>query len=442
MAGISPAIWRLSSSSRFRRGPIQGRFACLASRNHWAGAWCRWRWSRGWGVWGYKLLMRDVTGVPVVRALEGPMRVRPEDPGGVWPIIRALAVNPRCRRRRRGPARRPAAFWRPSDPALTTPKTKIAAVALAPGRAARRSALRPVAPPPADAGDAAHWPDERRRGCRRMPIAADLRATDMARCRGRRGWRAQEAVPRRAIWPPCGRDVLRLAARPRPIDAPAELRPRRPSPGNGVRSAPCRRRRRSGDIPPQAPRLVQLGAFDSADQSPAPNGPVLDGAGLATILDGKKRVVQQAQTGGRTFYRLRAMGFDDLSDARRFCAALVAEGADCIPVVVRMNRAGARRFSTLTGLRPDRRGARVFSRGQSLGGLSCLRAISTRSIRFTACVRNFAMRWGVKPSSPSIRKAGGCSGCARPIGANGCRRWTRIEPQAARPRARCSCATG
>nr|MCW1951240.1 SPOR domain-containing protein [Octadecabacter sp.] len=32
---------------------------------------------------------------------------------------------------------------------------------------------------------------------------------------------------------------------------------------------------------------------------------------------------------------LRATGFSDLSDARRFCAAMSAEGAACIPVVVR-----------------------------------------------------------------------------------------------------------
>jgi hypothetical protein len=29
------------------------------------------------------------------------------------------------------------------------------------------------------------------------------------------------------------------------------------------------------------------------------------------------------------------MGFEDLSDARRFCSALVARNADCIPVVTR-----------------------------------------------------------------------------------------------------------
>ena len=46
-------------------------------------------------------------------------------------------------------------------------------------------------------------------------------------------------------------------------------------------------------------------------------------------------MIQEAESGGRTFYRLRALGFDDLSDARRFCSVLVAENADCIPVTAR-----------------------------------------------------------------------------------------------------------
>ena len=36
----------------------------------------------GLAIWGYRLAVRDVTGVPVIRAMEGPMRVAPEDPGG------------------------------------------------------------------------------------------------------------------------------------------------------------------------------------------------------------------------------------------------------------------------------------------------------------------------------------------------------------------------
>jgi hypothetical protein len=45
-------------------------------------------------------------------------------------------------------------------------------------------------------------------------------------------------------------------------------------------------------------------------------------------------VIQETQSNGRTFYRLRAMGFADRADARILCAALTAENAACIPVTV------------------------------------------------------------------------------------------------------------
>lgn len=47
----------------------------------------------GVGVWGYKLLMRDVTGVPVVKAMVGEMRVAPENPGGEIASNIGLSVN-------------------------------------------------------------------------------------------------------------------------------------------------------------------------------------------------------------------------------------------------------------------------------------------------------------------------------------------------------------
>ena len=36
----------------------------------------------GMGLWSYRLMVRDVSGVPVIQALDGPMRVSPADPGG------------------------------------------------------------------------------------------------------------------------------------------------------------------------------------------------------------------------------------------------------------------------------------------------------------------------------------------------------------------------
>jgi len=85
--------------------------------------------------------------------------------------------------------------------------------------------------------------------------------------------------------------------------------------------------------PPAGSKLVQLGAF------PSPEGAAAAWMTLQSrfgdYMAGKGQLIQEASSGGRTFYRLRAMGFDDLADARRFCAALSAGNADCIPVVVR-----------------------------------------------------------------------------------------------------------
>ena len=47
----------------------------------------------GVGVWGYKLMVRDVTGLPVVQAISGEMRVLPDSPGGELALNQGLAVN-------------------------------------------------------------------------------------------------------------------------------------------------------------------------------------------------------------------------------------------------------------------------------------------------------------------------------------------------------------
>jgi hypothetical protein len=84
---------------------------------------------------------------------------------------------------------------------------------------------------------------------------------------------------------------------------------------------------------PAGEKLVQFGAYDSPDI--AREAWAALEARFGDFLAGKRRVVQEASSGGTTFYRLRAMGFADLNDARRFCSTFVAERQACIPVVVR-----------------------------------------------------------------------------------------------------------
>ena len=78
--------------------------------------------------------------------------------------------------------------------------------------------------------------------------------------------------------------------------------------------------------------VVQLGAFDSKNlaKSEWQRFEKL----LGSILIAKKMFVQEAESGGKIFYRLRAAGFDDISDARQFCTA-ISDKVACIPVVTR-----------------------------------------------------------------------------------------------------------
>jgi hypothetical protein len=60
---------------------------------NWAGALMSVGLVVGMSVWAVQLLMRDVSGVPVIEALEGPMREPPADPGGTQAPHQGLAVN-------------------------------------------------------------------------------------------------------------------------------------------------------------------------------------------------------------------------------------------------------------------------------------------------------------------------------------------------------------
>ena len=66
--------------------------------------------------------------------------------------------------------------------------------------------------------------------------------------------------------------------------------------------------------------MVQLGAFENKNlaKSEWQRFEKL----LGSMLISKKMVIQKAESGGKIFYRLRASGFDDISDARQFCAAI------------------------------------------------------------------------------------------------------------------------
>lgn len=286
----------------------------------------------GLGVWAYNLAVRDVRGVPVIQALEGPARVAPEDPGGELASHQGMAVNEIAADGTAGdPADRLTLAPRPDG--LAEEDQPMGELAASVGESVAPT-LPPLeasgsdfteAPPvdaPADASPvlAALRPDEPLpdgpvealpldAGLEPAAIAADVISSDV----------------------PGVSSSLRPAARPASevgIDAMAEAA----AAAVAAALAP-----QILDLAPETlaagTRLVQIGAYP--DEAQARLEWDKTAARFGALLDGKRRVIEPATSGGETFYRLRVEGFSDLDDARRFCAAFKAENAECVPAVVR-----------------------------------------------------------------------------------------------------------
>lgn len=266
-------------------------------------------------VWGYKLWVRDVSGVPVVRAIEGPMRVAPKDPGGEMANNQGLAVNAVAAQGIAAPvAERITLAPKPvqlsdedqpkraeSAPPMTQEELTNASV----------DALvqQLIAGDAADAGQAEATTGEI---VQPAPLGAEAAPVEAKTVAG----------------PGLARS-LRPKVRPEKL---AAMMAEELEEGDSVRFT-GEVREADPDNVPAGTKLAQLGAFESPEIARAEWDKL--NVRFGDYLGDKMRLVQKATSGGKTFYRLRAMGFEEIADARRFCAVLAAEKADCIPVTTR-----------------------------------------------------------------------------------------------------------
>ncbi|MCA2009438.1 SPOR domain-containing protein [Tritonibacter mobilis] len=297
-------------------------------------------------MWGYKLIMRDVSGVPVVSALSGPMRIAPENPGGELADNQGLAVNSVAAN---GIAEDPAdrlqlapeaiALTEDDQPIPTLTQAAEEEAALEAEYAAQDSGLSATVEDPEEVAEVS--PLEQRNNDIDALVASltedaipleDLRETSASITQPA----PLDTTDVAAITtvPAAVRNAPGVRETPRPLVRPARFSPA-PAPASGT--AAVQPARGTVDIDPKSlevgTRLAQLGAYESAEVARSEWTRI--SAKFGEFFDDKARVVQRAESGGRIFYRLRAHGFEDLSDARRFCSALVAGNADCIPVTMR-----------------------------------------------------------------------------------------------------------
>lgn len=317
----------------------------------------------GLTVWGWRLVTRDVSTVPVIRALAGESRVAPDNPGGeatshaglavnevpagvaatpapeiaIAPAAVALADEDVAMGELGATARMPGALSEvapqsPVAPVIATPDAETVrlaaearaaeeAAALAAATEAEAPALPPVAEVPVDHAvtdlDGAPLGDQATAINAALVAAAEAPAPVAA---------SVTASPRPAPRPqrlasapaPQTREAPAAAAQPAPKARPSEAAP-------AASAAPTVSQ---GSLPAGS-TVVQIGAFDSDELA---RGEWTRVAGRnAGLFDGKSQIVQKTERNGRAFWRLRVAGFGTRDEAREFCASLKANGTDCIP---------------------------------------------------------------------------------------------------------------
>ncbi|MCC1482044.1 SPOR domain-containing protein [Roseibaca sp. Y0-43] len=265
----------------------------------------------GGGVWTWQMMQRDVSGVPVVRALEGPLRVAPDDPGGVQAAHQGLSVNELA-----------------ADGESGLPNEIV------------------LAPQPLDLDS-----DLSRPAQTQMPVAQPETLIEVGLPVPAGDTALADAAPLGFVTP----NRSAVTRSPRPVGRSSQVAGAPQQPGSGAavpsdsaadaalaaavaNSVAADLSRGSGiDVDPASigpgTRLVQLGAYDSAAEARAAWDTLAQR--FSPLLDDRGRVIEAAHSGGSVFYRLRAHGFTDERDARRFCAALIDQRLDCIPVLIR-----------------------------------------------------------------------------------------------------------
>lgn len=297
----------------------------------------------GVGLWAYRLGTRDAAEVPVIKAMEGPARVAPADPGGLRAAHQGLEVNAVL-------ASRPApaaddATLSPAPSALAEEDAPQGELVLAPMTLAEEDGaggdLRMPLPDDgpavamADAGSGAvsgAAPD--------AAVEASLAASVAIVAA------AQEAVAPVAAEPAAAVPAEAVAAEDagaRPMRRPAGLvRASAPAPAPAAKAASAAAKPAATPASPPASRevasvasgsrLVQLGAFDS--EGIARQAWNILAKRHADLLGSKSLYVERTTANARVFYRLRVAGFQTADQTRQMCEALRARGVDCIPVTL------------------------------------------------------------------------------------------------------------
>ncbi len=282
------------------------------------------------GLWAYRLGTRDAAEVPIIRAMEGPARIQPEDPGGLRAAHQGLEVNSVLAGQPEAASGAPAAAPLAPPPTLLAeedgPQGELVIATPAPLADVELGPDADLRMPPADDGGAAAGQPADPDGIASAaagPAAEDAPVVDAT---------SLAALVEAAVEPQDG-----VTPGPRPLRRPANLvraRAAPPATAAGPAAAPAAAApaaREVADVRAGA-RLIQLGAYDSEANTRQAWSQLV--ARYGDLLGAKNLYIERTTANARVFYRLRVAGFENTDQTREMCEALRARGVDCIPVTL------------------------------------------------------------------------------------------------------------
>ena len=263
-------------------------------------------------AWGAKMISRDSLGVPVVRALDGSMRIAPEDPGGVLASHQGLTVNNISSSREKLPL---GVRLRLAPPPITLQvEDQPTAVLLAAAVVLKEVSPLIVTSEVSLALDV-ELSDIRTtgEGSVKMLLASTVGLPDIATKKSESLISSNSAVTSFGTSPtssvrPRMRSLFSTAS---PVLKPATAVLKEFSQGSP---------------------MAQLGAFRSQNIAMQAWINILQKYG--DYLAGREHIILKAEVIGGVIYRLRVQGFSNLAEVRSFCNALNSQNAECYSVVM------------------------------------------------------------------------------------------------------------
>jgi len=265
--------------------------------------------------WSYQLIIRDINQIPIVRAQLGPLRVAPDDPGGLTAANQGLSVTQLA----------------VNEKPLLSNEIRLAPAAEILN--AEHLSLQVTQDVKSNIDDGTFEIKEvnAENSINLKEVSTEIGADTSSK---------DEVVLSKAAFSQKKIEIenavsLALAISDGSSDSLTSLRPK-------IRPMSFRRNYEitgdkvdtNGPVSnlPVGSAVVQLGAFENKNLAKI-EWQRFEKL-LGSMLISKKMVIQKAESGGKIFYRLRASGFDDISDARQFCTA-ISDKIACIPVVTR-----------------------------------------------------------------------------------------------------------